>query len=521
MKILMRGDCTSRRSVFYNPDLFGEKSRVIQNQKSPFILFLDHAEGADVSQEVLLPHLNMDAMPPVQKRFFLGQFERSILHQESADLLILDSYADMNFELFEENGKKGKFWVNRRYLKDVDAFSKRFHSIGRRSLEQSVEDAVSFINVVRQKYGEIPVLFLNQQVEPYPKLHSRMEFYELGRLVTERTRNCSFGGTLLAEELELADIGSCGPGLTLHYSGATYRKMLDRVAFLRNPRTISLSPPRGDVFEPKSKAADVPVSNSAPPVAMDSVKGLEISLRMEGREPPYNREMIFTTFQRYFSIPDADWYEPKVVPAVITLDEIADYENWVRATKKSVGDNAFRNERKALQRGYFAEIFDRRTFIPDIHAINTSMPVRSGQPIRAAYQRSVEELGGLPSRYFTPQFPKDECYWSLMFGAFKSVPGWRQGEVVTDKKLVGYISVRRIGEMIVYPQLLGHGDFLEDGIMVLIHFHILRWLKSAGDAYAATAKALMYTNADTPNEGLRNWKKRAGFKPRKVSVMRY
>ena len=156
-------------------------------------------------------------------------------------------------------------------------------------------------------------------------------------------------------------------------------------------------------------------------------------------------------------------------------------------------------------------MFDQRTFVPDIHAINTSLPVRQGKPIGAAYQRSVEEMGGYPATYFSPQLGKNELYWSVKFGAFMNHVGWRQGDIVTDKRLVGYITVRRIGDLIFYPSILGHGDFLEDGIMALMHFHILRWCTTAENPHAKSARVLMYTNADPPNEGLRIWKKRAGI----------
>lgn len=546
MKILMRGDCTSRRAVFYNKDLFGAGAKVVQNQKSPFVLFNDHARGVSATLEMVRPHIDVERMPPVLKSFFIGQFDRSIWQQPSADLLILDSYADMNFELYEGAEGTGKFWIHRAYLRDAGAFRQSFRLLGRRTLEQSVADAVEFIGRVRDKYGPIPVVFLNQQVEYYPKLHERREFYDLGRLVAERVANCEYGGSLQSEELELADVGSCGPGLTLHYTGPTYRKMLDRVALLGGAAAAptaaaTVTPPSAPaavpapvpMAEPNARSASVPIGPAAGTPAIPDPAGgaaeatgtdagtLSISLRPPAGDPPYDRDQVFERFRHYFIIPEADVYEPRFLPAVIELERARDYEAWVKATKKEVGDNAFRNEKKAQQRGYVVEMFDRRTYIPDIHAINHSMPVRAGREMGAGYRRSIEELGGYPTSYREPRLPANKTYWVAMFGAFLREPGRKQGEVVTDRRLVGYVSVRRYADLILYPQVLGHGDHLLDGIMAQIHFHVLRWLLAPDCAHSAGARLLMYTAANAGNEGLRTWKKRAGFKPRRIQLVAY
>jgi hypothetical protein len=512
MNILMRGDCTSRRALFYNKDLFPADAKVIQDQKAPFILFNEHLNGVPSSKDAVLQHVDVDRMPPILQSYFLGQFERSLFDQNSAGLLVMDSYADMNFELYEPKSGGAKFWVHRGYVRDMAAFNQTFKYLGRRTLQQSVDDAVEFIAHVRKRYGPIPVLFLNQQVEFYPKLHERLEYYDLGEQVARRVDGCEYGGFLGKDELDLADLGSCGPGLTLHYTGDTYRKMLERVGFIR--QGLGATVPE----------AVTPVLDGAPVAPSDAPaeeSPLSISLLPAQGPLPYDRNNMFQKFRHYFIISDADVYEPKFLPAVIQIDEVRDYETWVKATKKAVGDNAFRNERKANQRGYQVLQFDRRTFIPDIHAINHSMPVRSGLEMKTAYTKSIEELGGYPTQLHAPMLPASPEYWAMSFGAFLSEPGYQQGSVVTDKRLVGYISVRRIGELILYPQLLGHGDHLNDGIMAQIHFHVLRWLIDPSCEYSRGAKVLMYTAANVVNEGLRTWKKRAGFKGRKINLSSY
>lgn len=512
MNILMRGDCTSRRALFYNKDLFPADAKVIQNQKAPFVFFNEHVNGTPSPKDLVLKHVDVERMPPMLRSYFLGQFERTLLEQKSAQLLVIDSYADMNFELYEPKAGGGKFWVHRGYVVDMPEFNRTFKYLGRRTLEQSVDDCVEFIANIRKLYGPIPVLFLNQQVEFYPKLHERLEFYELGRLVANVVEGCEFGGSLPKEELDLADVGSCGPGMTLHYTGDTYRKMLDCISFLHNSTT--------SVRPNETQEGGVPTPVYADPSGGEH-SSLSISLLPSEGPAPYDRNEMFEKFRHYFIISDADVYEPKFIPAVIDLAEARDFEKWVKSVKKSVGDNAFRNERKANQRGYEVHSFDRRTFVPDIHTINHSMPVRSGRGMKPAYTKSIDELGGYPTQYFSPLLPSNLEYWGISFGAFLKLPGHKQGEIVTNQQLVGYISVRRIGDLILYPQLLGHGDHLNNGIMAQIHFHVLRWLVEESCEHSRGAKILMYTAANTVNEGLRTWKKRAGFKACKINLTGY
>lgn len=499
MKILMRGDCTCRRAVFYNKDIFGSKSEVVQNQKAPFVLFNDHLNGIGLSADEAGEHVDVARMPAMLQTYFLGQFDRSIFSQESADILMIDSYADMNFELYQSKEKKAKLWIHRGYLKNESQFLDKFEHIGRRTLAQSIVDAVEFIKNVRLKYGEIPVIFLNQQVEYYPKLSPRLDYYELGRLVSQRVKNCKYGGVIQSNDLELADVGSCGPGLTLHYSGDTYRKMLQNcmnIFWGDNENKSNQTPDHSDLPE------------------------FEISIKAN-ENPPYERSEIYSKFKNYFLMPDADVYEPKYTPAVIDLDKIENFESWAKAVKKKVGDNAFRSEKKALQRGYVVEQIDRKTYIPDIYEINTSMPVRSGGAMKSAYSRSIEEMGGYPTKLHEPKLPSDVKYWGLMFGALQPLAGYAQGNIIVNRKLIAYISVRRYGDLILYPQLLGHGEHLADGVMAQLHFHVLRWICSSENPYAAGAKLLMYTAVNMGNEGLRTWKKRAGFVPARIALSNY
>ena len=51
--------------------------------------------------------------------------------------------------------------------------------------------------------------------------------------------------------------------------------------------------------------------------------------------------------------------------------------------------------------------------------------------------------------------------------------GYQQGEIITNKKLIGYVSLERNGELLLYSRIIGHGDHLKNGIMYLILINLL------------------------------------------------
>lgn len=504
----MRGDCTSRRTVFYNKDIF-PNAKVVQNQKSPFVFFNDFSKGISIDLSYAEKYIDVESMKGSLKTYFIGQFERTIMEQSEADLLIVDNYADMNFELYESLENRGKLWVHKAYVRDFDVFNRDFKYLGRRDFEDSLRDFNEFSAIVRSKYGNLPIICLNQQVEIYPKLNDRKKYYDFGFEASKLIDGLHCGKILTEIDLELADVGSCGPGLTLHYQGSTYRKMIADIPIL-SVQDLPIMVDKEIIDEKESKLGE----------KIKEYDVLEISLKKDDEEAPYKRDDIFELFRNYFIIPDGDIYEPRFEPAIINISDAVKFSEWSKKVKKIVGDNGFRNAKKAESKGYFVEPFDRRTFIPDIYVINTSMPMRSGRIMGSQYTRTVEELGGYPTKNYDLKLPLNPRHWLMNFGVFLSVPGWSQGEVVTNKRLVGYIVVRRYGDLIFYPQVLGHGDHLQNGIMALLHFQIINFFGNNYSEYSVDAKYLMYTAMNT-SPGLATWKRRVGFVGAKVLLRNY
>jgi hypothetical protein len=95
-----------------------------------------------------------------------------------------------------------------------------------------------------------------------------------------------------------------------------------------------------------------------------------------------------------------------------------------------------------------------------------------------------------------------------------------QGSIQVDELLVGYISLRRTGDIVCYSQILGHGDHLKQGVMVLLHHDVVQWLSEHTDSYAQGLRYIMYGAVDSGGPGLMRWKKWGGFRGMPIDAYR-
>jgi hypothetical protein len=238
---------------------------------------------------------------------------------------------------------------------------------------------------------------------------------------------------------------------------------------------------------------------------------------------PAQVDAAFKTFREYFLHPevDADATTTRYMPMVIPVDDLRDYAAW-EAHIKTFGNGArLRQKRKALARGYFVKPFAWRQFIPDIHAVNHSKAVRSGGAMRGSYLHSIEEMGGAPDTPHAVVWPSCRDHWALTFGTFIAEPGHRQGSVQVDESLVAYISLRRCGDVALYSQILGHGDHLDHGVLVLLHHEVVRWVSEQSvEGHCKGLRFLMYGGVQNGGESLFNFKRQAGFSARQLIAYR-
>ena len=142
--------------------------------------------------------------------------------------------------------------------------------------------------------------------------------------------------------------------------------------------------------------------------------------------------------------------------------------------------------RKARRLKYAIYEFLPRDHLPDIHEVNVSKPIRCNRGMDSQYKLSEREL-----EQHYKQDPKE----SIWFGSF------------LNGKLLGYLCLMPVGGLAVYGRVLGHGKHLHDGIMPLLHYHVIRWLFDHCFQYC------FYGSWNLQLTQLLDWKRRLLFEP--------
>jgi hypothetical protein len=212
---------------------------------------------------------------------------------------------------------------------------------------------------------------------------------------------------------------------------------------------------------------------------------------------------------------------PKTEWACIDLSDYADYGAFVNRLKKQGA--SFYEDRKAEKRGFYSKFFDERTFIGDVVAINTSTPERQGKPMTDPYLLTVEQRGGYPTAFHEPTVPPNRVFWLRRFGTFRACPGHRQGSLVVDEQLVSYLSIRRFADFAIYNLIIGHHDFLRDGVVHKMHLDFVKTVLDTRNRAMAGAndvdtsllglRYIGYAAYFPANPGLKRWKKSNNFRP--------
>ncbi|WP_063939954.1 hypothetical protein [Bordetella trematum] len=169
--------------------------------------------------------------------------------------------------------------------------------------------------------------------------------------------------------------------------------------------------------------------------------------------------------------------------------------------------------RRAQRLGYRVRPFVLGNHVHDVHAVKTSKPVRSGGPVLARWLLRPQQVGRQARQAQDWKAPACDTHWTLWWGVFIDAPGHRNGPLQTNERLVAYTKLARSGELVHYLDLMGHRDHLADGVMLLMHAQIARWLLEADTPATRGARAIWYGALEHGGEGLLIWKRRAGFVP--------
>jgi len=171
----------------------------------------------------------------------------------------------------------------------------------------------------------------------------------------------------------------------------------------------------------------------------------------------------------------------------IALINIASFASGDEYLKSVNGKNsAFYYARKAKGRNYmFCEI-DRNHYVEDIYQINTSAQERQGRKMANSYLQKIERFEDKSNyRYF--------------------------GVLDSSGRLRSYCNIGYYGDFALVSQLLGHKDFLNDGVMYLMMTEIVSEL-----IREKKVTFLMYDTFFGAKDGLKMFKEKLGFLPYRI-----
>jgi hypothetical protein len=175
------------------------------------------------------------------------------------------------------------------------------------------------------------------------------------------------------------------------------------------------------------------------------------------------------------------------------------HENLMKLSNHITGGNTGKEMRKTARKGYYCESFEPLDHIIDLVEINFSKPIRQKRPMDGSYLYTKDKLAS----YYQRTYQKGICPYHYVqhYGVFTK-----------DKKLVGMVQLIRNGELCYYNRIIGHGDYLKDGIMYFLHFYIQNLIRSE-DIHFKAIKGTVYGQWESKgkSQGLNFWKHKAGF----------
>lgn len=179
-------------------------------------------------------------------------------------------------------------------------------------------------------------------------------------------------------------------------------------------------------------------------------------------------------------------------PISLSFDELMALSN------KISGGNTRKEMHKTVRKGYYCESIIAQAHLKEIVEINKSKSIRQGKPMHEEWyyyseEKMMQEFGGV--RIYT--CPYHYVQW---FGVFTK-----------EKKMVGYIKFSRNGQLAWYGMILGHGDYLKDGIVYFLHFYIQKLIRESKEERFKGIIGTAYHAINNGTKGLIFWKHKAGF----------
>jgi hypothetical protein len=194
----------------------------------------------------------------------------------------------------------------------------------------------------------------------------------------------------------------------------------------------------------------------------------------------------------------------RAVPLVIELNRYRDFASYARDLKRR------RKEvEKAREQGFYCKPFDRKLYPLELFDIDTSLRFRSGGPVLGAFLRRRPERATVTTVRAELESPSCALHWYTDFGVFAGASSVDR----TEDRLVGYLFLKRVGNIVRVTALMGHGAYLARGVIKLLFADAIKWLLDREDPRVRGARYLHYGAIEHGGDGLIAWKRRFRFEP--------
>lgn len=173
---------------------------------------------------------------------------------------------------------------------------------------------------------------------------------------------------------------------------------------------------------------------------------------------------------------------------IIDLNKFSSTENYLKSVNGK--NSAAYYARKAEKAGFNFRAIDPDVYADQIHSIHLSTDERQGKPLAAMYLKVIRT------------YPKNSnnSYYGLFY----------------NDRLVAYLWMVRSGELITLNRLMGHADFLKEGIM----YQLVTGGIGEVIGLADRPKYVMYDTILGASDGLQLFKKRLGFIPYRIKWLK-
>ncbi len=220
------------------------------------------------------------------------------------------------------------------------------------------------------------------------------------------------------------------------------------------------------------------------------------------------------------------------VPCVIDLGDYPDFSSYLKKLRRHSNKGIIKQIKKARAHGFYSKRIFRGLYQRQCFEIETSKRYRSGPVYAAFFRRTPTDFeDGITvadvARYLKltasevgrgvifPEPPPSPCcyHWSICWGVFIKEGVTGESGIRYPERLVGYVFLKRVGNIIRPRIIMGHGDFLSRHVMKLLFHDIMEWLLARQDPRVNGIRYFLYGAIEHGNDGLLAWKRSFEFAP--------